>query len=149
MKQTRLAWTVLLAAVSVLTVSLPYTANAATKAAKPRTSAVAVYDCQNKPVVRPRTFALACDGSDDLTKLHWVNWASTFASATATQDVDTCLPNCAQGKWEHLSAIVILWHSVPVSHGRGKRAYSKITVLYPNAQHASQQSWTGVPPGAY
>jgi hypothetical protein len=107
--------------------------------------AISVYDCANKPVVRPKEFDIFCDGSGALVKLAWTSWNGTEATGTGVQYVDNCLPNCAQGKWTHENAVVVLWRGEPVAHHKGQKAYSKMTLLYP----ASGKTQTLTPPGAY
>ncbi len=107
--------------------------------------AISVYDCANKPVVRPKEFDIFCDGSGALVKLAWTSWNGTEATGTGVQYVDNCLPNCAQGKWTHENVLVVLWRGEPVAHHKGQKAYSKMTLLYP----ASGRTQTLTPPGAY
>jgi len=151
MKLTRLAAiaTPLVAGVAAaagLTVT-GLTANAApAAAARPAaTPKIAVYDCANRPAVRPSNFDLTCDGSADLAKLHWSSWDTTEATGTGVFWIDNCLPNCAQGHWSHSNVIVVLWRPTPVAHHRGDYGYSKMTFLTP----ATGKTFTMTPPGAY
>lgn len=122
------------------------TANAApAQAAKTPAARIAVYDCANKPVVRPSQFDVFCDGSAALSKLSWSTWNTTEAIGTGVFYVDNCLPNCAQGKWSHQNAVVVLWRGKPVAHHPGQLGYSKMTLLYPG----SGKTQTMTPPGAY
>lgn len=123
------------------------TANAATAqpAAKTPAAKIAVYDCANKPQVRPSEFDIFCDGSAALAKMSWSNWNTTEATGTGVFYVDNCVPNCAQGKWSHQNVIVVLWRGKPVAHHPGKLGYSKMTLLYPG----SGRTQTMTPPGAY
>ena len=117
----------------------------ATRAVPAPAPAISVYDCANKPVVRPKEFDIFCDGSGSLTKLAWTNWNGTEATGTGVEYIDNCVPDCAQGKWQHENVIVVLWRGEPVAHHRGQRAYSKMTLLYP----VSGRTQTLTPPGAY
>ena len=154
MKLTRPALTALpvaaVAAVAVAAVGLTMTVNAhaatSTAATRPAPApAISVYDCANKPVVRPKEFDIFCDGSNALVKLAWTSWNGTEAIGTGVQYIDNCVPNCAQGKWQHENAIVVLWRGEPVAHHKGQRAYTKMTLLYP----ASGKTQNMTPPGAY
>jgi hypothetical protein len=88
-------------------------------------------NCLNKPVVRPGTFELACaDGNDTLTKLHWTAWNPGYATATGTQVVNDCTPNCAQGRFDSYPIRVILWGGTTVSGHPAERRYTMVTVLY-------------------
>ena len=110
---------------------------------------VAVYDCANKPQVRPGTFDLFCDGSGSFTKLHWSVWNASTATATGVLYVDNCEPNCAQGKWSHQDVDLIFWRSEPVKGHPGKRGYSQMTVLYPYHAIGNHSTFTQVPPGLF
>jgi hypothetical protein len=151
MKLTRLAAIAapavagLAAAGGLATTSL--TANAAPAAhAKPAaTPKIAVYDCANRPSVRPSEFDMTCDGSAALTKMHWSDWNTTEATGTGVFWVNNCTPNCAQGHWSHSNVIVVLWRAEPVAHHRGDYAYSKMTLLTPS----NGRTVTLTPPGAF
>jgi hypothetical protein len=136
------------AAVAAVSVPLAVSANAAPGAAsRPSAPAprISVHDCANKALVRPREFTIFCDGSRYLTKLSWTSWNATEATGTGVDYVDNCLPNCAQGKWTHQNAIVVLWRSRGVPHHKGQSEYTKLTVLYPGSGRIA----TLTPPGAY
>ena len=148
-KQVLMAAIGALALAGGLAAGLAGPARAASPAAMHGASSVAVYDCANKPEVRPGSFELACDGSDEFGKLSWTTWSAAMATATGVQYVDGCDPNCAQGKWTHQNVIVILWKAVNVPGHAGRLAYTKITVLYPDAKGTQSSSWTGTPPGAF
>lgn len=105
----------------------------------------AVYDCQNKPVVRPSEFDIFCDGSRSLTKLSWASWNATEATGTGVDWIDDCVPNCAQGHWSHQNAVIVLWRPTPVAHHAGQYGFSKMTLLYPS----TGKTETITPPGAY
>jgi hypothetical protein len=124
---------------------LSLSANAAP--ARPASAApkIAVYDCANKPVVRPKEFLVFCDGSNDLIKLSWSAWNTTEATGTGVQFINNCVPNCASGTWKRENVLVVLWRGEPVAHHKGQRAYSKMTLLYPATGRTQTQS----PPGAF
>ena len=75
------------AAALVVAVSAPFAAHAATAqdaAHQPHASAapsVAVYDCSNRPEVRPGMFDLFCDGSGYFIRLRWGTWNASMAAA--------------------------------------------------------------------
>ena len=112
-------------------------------------SSVAVYDCVNKPQVRPGTFDLFCDGSGYFTHLTWSTWNASMATATGVEYINNCEPNCAQGHFSHQSVDLIFWRSEPVAHHPGERGYSQMTVLYPNSKTGSHNTYTSAPPGAF
>ena len=147
MKLTRRASIALpVAAAAVAAGGLTMAANAHAATGRPAPApAISVYDCANKPVVRPKQFDIFCDGSGSLTRLAWTSWNGTEATGTGVEYIDNCIPNCAQGKWQHENAIVVLWRAEPVAHHKGQSAYSKMTLLFP----ASGKTQTLTPPGAY
>jgi hypothetical protein len=153
MRMTRAA-AVALPAAAVLAAGVPLAANAVSThqttsahqtTPQPPADTVAVYNCLNKPQVRPTSFDVFCDGSNYLTKLNWSTWTLTEATGTGVEWADNCSPNCAQGKWTPSNVIVVLWRAEPVSGHNGQFGYSKMTFLYP----ALAQTQTLTPPGAY
>ena len=153
MKLTRCASIALSAAALLaaggLAAGLPSAANAAAdqKTAPHAAQSVAVYDCGNRPQVRPSSFDVFCDGSFVLSHLKWTTWTIPMATATGVEYVDNCTPNCASGKWSHQNADVIFWRSLPVAHRSGRFGYSKMTLLLPNQRGGS--AYTQAPPGAF
>ena len=139
----------------LVAVSAPFAAYAATsREATHETHAsavpsVAVYDCSNKPEVRPGTFDLFCDGSGYFTRLGWSTRNTSMATATGVVYLDNCEPNCAQGRWSHRTVDLIFWRSLPVKGHLGERGYSQMTVLYPGRAISSRNTYTGAPPGLF
>ena len=148
MKLTRVA-SIAVPALTLAAVSMPLavSANANPASSHPQAPApkISIYDCANKPVVRPTVFDIFCDGSAALVKLSWTSWNATEATGTGVSWVDNCVPNCAQGKWTRQNAIVVLWRAKPVAHHKGQSAYSKMTLLYPGSGRTENLT----PPGAY
>jgi len=141
-----------LSATALVAVSAPFAAHAATAQHATHASAVpsvAVYDCLNKPVVRPGTFELFCDGSGYFTRLRWSTWNASTATATGRLYVDNCEPNCAAGTWSHRTVDLIFWRSLPVKGHPGERGYSQMTVLYPGQAIGGRNTYTQAPPGLF
>jgi hypothetical protein len=141
-----------LSATALVAVSAPFAAHAATAQHATHASAapsVAVYDCLNKPEVRPGTFELFCDGSGYFTRLRWSTWNASTATATGRLYVDNCEPNCAAGTWSHRTVDLIFWRSLPVKGHPGERGYSQMTVLYPGQAIGRQNTYTQAPPGLF
>jgi hypothetical protein len=96
-----------------------------------------VIDCTGSPVVRPKTFLLACaDGNDRLAKMDWADWDSGYAMGTGVQVLNDCSPSCARGTFRDYPVRVILWGSASVPGQRSERRYEAITLLYTG--HAPQ-----------
>lgn len=108
-------------------------------------SPYAVYDCANKPQVRPGQFDIACDGADSLAKMRWTEWDGSRAVGSGVNWVNNCDPNCVGGKFSKQNVIVILWRPEAVRGHKGHFAYSKLTLLYPGSGRIQD----GVPPGAF
>jgi hypothetical protein len=144
MKLSRIALIVLPA---VAAVTVPFAANAATghPAAAHKATTVAVYNCVNKPQVRPSEFDIFCDGSGYITGLKWSGWSTSMATATGVEYINNCEPNCAAGKFSHQNVDVIFWDSKPVKGHAGEYGYTKITTLYPS----SGKTYTQTPPGVF
>jgi hypothetical protein len=120
------------------------TATAASgKAASTRT---VVFNCLNRPQVRPKSFMLACaDGNDYLTRLAWTSWTPTHATATGLQSANDCIPYCAAGKFHSYPAHVIFWRSEPVAHHPGEKHFTRVTLLYPGARPPAYKNGKLVP----
>jgi hypothetical protein len=162
-RPTRLA-SIIFPALAVIAVSLPLASSAAastTSAMSPAATAkvtvsaaahrptVAVYDCLNQPVVRPKTFGIFCDGSNVLVHLAWTSWTFSMATGTGVEYIDNCDPNCAQGSWQHDNVIVVFWRSVPVPRHTGAHAYTRMTLIYTSPRRGQAQTVTSYPPGAF
>ena len=155
-KWTRLA-AIVLPAATLVAVAVPFAAHAATTSAAKTAHvtkaaaipALAVYNCINRPQVRPGNFDFFCDGSGYLTKLKWSSWNDTMATGTGVVYINNCEPNCAAGHFSHQNVDVIFWRSEPVAHHAGARGYSQMTLLYPNAKVGSHNTYTCAPPGAF
>jgi hypothetical protein len=76
--------------------------------------------------IRPKEITDSGDGSGYVTNLVWSNWGSSQATATGTQEVDNCNPNCAQGKYTGYPATVTVAGLQP--YGTGLEAYSTIVI---------------------
>jgi hypothetical protein len=171
MKLTRIA-AIVLPTAALVAVGAPFAAHAATQhtatqhtaaqraaTTHPATAAhltksaaapsVAVYDCTNKPQVRPGTFYFFCDGSGYFANLKWSSWNAAMATATGVEYTDNCEPNCAAGKFSHQNVDVIFWRSEPVAHHADERGYTQMTVLSPNAKIGNHNTYTSSPPGVF
>jgi hypothetical protein len=87
--------------------------------------------CLNKGQTRPGFYMLACgDGSEYLSRLRWSSWNASEATATGRFSLNTCTPNCAEGKYITSDVLVVLWDARPVPHHAGQRAFMRMTVIY-------------------
>jgi hypothetical protein len=46
---------------------------------------------------RPTTIDISGDGGDIVTALHWSSWTASSAAGKGTSNVQSCVPNCAEG----------------------------------------------------
>jgi len=94
-----------------------------------------VVDCIGQQQTRPSSFILTCaDANDALSGLRWVNWAASQAFGTGTEVVNTCTPDCADGKLVSYPALIALWRPEPLPGYPGIRYFTRITRIYPAAR---------------
>jgi hypothetical protein len=97
-----------------------------------QTGSTVVVGCSGQQQNRPSSFILTCaDANDALTALHWVSWANKFAFGLGTEKVNTCTPDCADGKLVSYPALITLWRPEPVPGHPGVRYFTRITRIYP------------------
>jgi hypothetical protein len=95
-------------------------------------TSTAVLGCERKPEIRPGNFTLACaDDNSYLTALHWTSWTGQRATATGTQELNDCVPYCAEGHFRGYPVHVILWDAAAVAD---TQAYQRITLTYPGTR---------------
>ena len=144
------------AAASSPPASSPATSAPATSApASPTNSLIAVTVCVypadgcNLPgaaqymEVRPKQITNSGDGSGYVKDLVWSDWGSPQATATGTQEIDDCNPNCAQGTFTGYPATVTLAGLTP--YGTGLEAYSTIVIQAPAANSTDTYTTDTVP----
>jgi hypothetical protein len=108
----------------------PASSRAADAAAFQRSTVVV--DCSGQRQTRPSSFILTCaDANDALTALHWASWADGQAFGTGTEKVNTCTPDCADGKLVSYPALITLWRPEPLPGHPGVRYFTRITRIYP------------------
>jgi len=109
----------------------PASARAAAPAAAQRNTVVV--DCSGQRQTRPSSFILTCaDANDALTALRWVSWAASQAFGTGTETVNTCTPDCADGKFVSYPALIALWRPEPLPGHPGVLYFTRITRIYPS-----------------
>lgn len=95
-----------------------------------------LWNCENKPEVRPTSFVLACaDGNDRLVDMHWTNWTPAGAAGTVVQYLNDCTPNCAIGHFHSYPADITLTGSYEAGPNE-PFAYTKVTLTYTGARPA-------------
>lgn len=122
------------------------TTSPAATTAPPNPVAVYYGRCWNGPSdgpldVEPPTATFGCDGTGDLTNLHWSAWATTGADATGTAALNDCNPGCANGREHYFTVVVHLAapQLIPelASCANGGRFWSTLTVAFPNGWPAT------------
>lgn len=96
----------------------------------PPTPAIAVYECTNRPEVRPAFYEIYCDGSRGLTHLSWSSWNLNEAAGTGVYTTDTC-PSCIKPRLQHHEVVVVLWGPARTAHHASQSEYRKMTLLFP------------------
>jgi hypothetical protein len=106
-------------------------------------SSVKITNCV-KASIRPKTLTLTCgDGNTVLSHLRWSSFGGPSARANGTFEMNTCTPNCAQGK--------VVRYPVSVKAraqrrcGARLRVYNKLTLRFTGrspSSASSLKSWT-------
>jgi hypothetical protein len=96
---------------------------------------VVVVNCAGKQQIRPSNFVLTCaDANNSLEAVHWLDWAAAQAFGTGSEIVNTCTPDCADGKLAHYPALIALWRPEPLPGHPGVRYFTRITRIYTAAR---------------
>jgi hypothetical protein len=82
--------------------------------------------------VEPNMITDSGDGSGYIKNLVWTNWGSPEATATGTQEVNNCEPNCAQGSYSPYPATVTV--SNPQPYGDGLQGYATMVMNCPDVK---------------
>jgi hypothetical protein len=90
-------------------------------------SKVYVTSC-TKASSKPSRIDLACDGTNVLTGLKWSSWSSSKASGTGTDALNTCTPDCANGK-RHRHAATVTLSKPSKCKGTKHKVFKRIVVV--------------------
>jgi hypothetical protein len=94
-------------------------------------------DCAGKPVIKPATYRLGCfNALNTLKNLHWTTWGQT-ATATGTEELNACVPDCAPSRATDYPVTIQLSGSRLTSAG-GLHVYLYVTITYPGPMPALQ-----------
>jgi hypothetical protein len=106
-------------------------------------SQVEITNC-NHAQSRPKEVTLTCaDGNTVLRNLHWSSFGGLTAAARGTFEVNTCTPNCAEGRMA--SYTVQLRATRPGDCSGTLRVYHKLTLVFIGTPPKAGQSlshWT-------
>jgi hypothetical protein len=80
-----------------------------------------------KGAYKPKRIDLACDGTNILTGLKWSSWSGSRASGTGTDALNTCTPDCANGK-RHQNAATVTLSKPSRCKGTKHRVFKRIVV---------------------
>jgi hypothetical protein len=98
----------------------------------------------NRASSRPRLVTLTCgDGNTVLSGLSWSSFGGRSAHARGTLEMNTCRPNCAQGKVVRYPVAVSAIE--PRTCRGGVRVYNKVTLRFTGRAPSSSSSlkrWT-------
>jgi len=85
--------------------------------------------CGDNASYKPKTVIIACgDGAFRIVKLEWSKWKKSTATGSGTAKVNTCDPNCAEGKFK--SYPITLTADKPGTCPNGKRAFTRLTYSF-------------------
>jgi len=99
-------------------------------AAAPAQGGVVMVDCDGKLQTRPSSFVLTCaDANDALGGMHWVSWGSQ-AFGTGTETINSCTPDCADGKLVPYPVLVAVWRPEPLPGHPGVQYFTRVTRIY-------------------
>ncbi|WP_405922237.1 hypothetical protein [Streptomyces sp. NBC_00122] len=126
--------TLLCAAVALVAAAVPASAQpGAAPAPTPKPGTVVVADCFDQAQVRPEEYLLACgDGNNRLVELRWDTWGQRTATATGTDMVNDCSPNCAAGRFHPYPVTVTLSKPQPWPERDHVRRFTMIRLVYPD-----------------
>ncbi len=87
-----------------------------------------VRDCDGEPMMRPRAIVLACaDANATVTDITWNNWGTDVATGRGTAVLNSCVPTCADGRFEHVPADLRLDR---IEEGEAAVTYRRMRVFY-------------------
>jgi len=99
-----------------------------------RVERVSAYVCD--VAYKPTQMLIACgDGNARVRDLQWRSWSARAASGTGTWEQNTCMPDCARGRF--LAYAVSLLLSEPI-HAQGTTIFGRVEAVFPKT----------APPGA-
>ncbi|OKK17261.1 hypothetical protein AMK16_20500 [Streptomyces sp. CB00455] len=121
----------LCAAAALVATAVP--ASAQTRAAPSAPDPLVVVDCFSQPQVGPEEYVLACgDGNNRLVDLRWTDWGPRTATATGTDMVNECRPNCAAGRFHPYPVTVTLSKPRPWPGHPDVERFTSIRLFYPH-----------------
>jgi hypothetical protein len=121
------------------------TADLSAAAATAAQHGVVMVDCDGKPQTRPSSFVLTCaDANDALGGMRWVSWGSQ-AFGTGTETINSCTPDCADGKLVPYPVLVAVWRPEPLPGHPGVQYFTRVTRIY-TANHPPLYNCQGKQP---
>jgi hypothetical protein len=121
----------LLAALAAVVLVIPATASSATKVYYP--------GCATTDY-KPKDAIVACgDGNFQLRKMKWSSWGSSSATGSGKASLNTCEPNCAEGKFKNYAANVKLTKP-KTCRGLGVKVFTRLEVDFKSAKPAGYKS---------
>lgn len=98
-------------------------------------------DLSQHPSVEPATFEVTNDVA--LEGLRWSGWGAPTATGTGTLTINTCVPNCAQGRIRVLPGARLLVQGVRTDQGhRYYRQYRITDRAFLPPDRAAYSVWT-------
>jgi hypothetical protein len=102
-----------------------------------------IVNCVNKAQIKPSTFTITCaDGNNYLKSLAWSSWAAHTATGKGTDEINSCVPACFDGKFHAYPAKVLLWRPRARPGHAGQEYFTRMTLTYtkkvPKGSHRVQ-----------
>ena len=88
--------------------------------------------------VKPSSIDFSGDGGNVVTGLTWTSWTATGATGDGTSGIQSCVPNCAQGKTKFVPTTIVLSASVNGHFTHLIETRNGTTIV---AAYSSKQSW--------
>ncbi|MFD8396699.1 hypothetical protein ACFV2N_48095 [Streptomyces sp. NPDC059680] len=100
-----------------------------------------LYDLAGHDSVKPRTFVMS--ERHGLSGLRWSHWGERTATGKGTMEINTCEPNCAEGRMRTLPGAQLQLSGVRVDQGhRYYRQYRIIDQSFTHAERNLFSRWT-------
>jgi hypothetical protein len=90
--------------------------------------------------VKPERISFGTDGTHFITQLQWSRWQPSGAEAVGRYYIDTCVPDCAGGRY-HVYQVTMLLSRVLTRHGRSYFAGMTLRWTQSKASVTRALSW--------
>lgn len=72
-------------------------------------TAMALPNCQGKPIVRPSSVTLTCaDANFSVNRIRWTGWGESFSAGVGIASLNDCNPDCSSGHFHQYPTVLIV-----------------------------------------